>query len=112
MQLQNQIDVLSEQYEKSFNEISRKAIKADEMTHLIKDIRLNVDKAKVFYDPTNGLYGVEINFLPPKCKIYVDNGEVVKNNFLYAIATLNVMNYKDMMNIQELLEQAKVKSQK
>lgn len=112
MQLQNQIDLLNEQYQKSFNEISKKAIKADEMSELIKDIHLTVDKAKVVFDPSNGLYAVEINFKAPHCRVYVDNGEIKKNQFLYAVAMLNIMNYKDMTIIQDLLEQAKVQSKK
>lgn len=108
--LTEKIDQLQKNYNQNYEYILKKANQATKMAELKKSIVFKVETAKVVFDPVNGSYAVEIQFKPHNCRIYVDNGQVIKNQLFYSIASLDMMSIEDMSRIEDLIEQAKVKS--
>lgn len=109
-QINQKMDLLLEKYNENFSQLIKKAQTKEEQDKLIKNVRFRLDKAKVFFDATQGIYGVDIKFLPSEVRVYVDNGSVIKNDFIYAISSMNMLSMSDMTILTNLFEQAKERS--
>jgi len=108
--IQTKLDELTQKYDENFEKMLRKSEQYEKISEMIQHIKFKVDKAKVVFDAEKGIYMVDIKFLPQEVKLYIDNGNAVKNEFLYAISSLDMLTIQDMRILNDLIEQAKIKS--
>jgi len=79
----------------------------DEQKDRLKNIKLKVEKAAVFFDPSNGVYGVKVEYSAPTALIYItDDGEVVANDAFKSINLLDLISFDDMKKIQAEIDKA------
>lgn len=81
--------------------------KYEEISELLKNIKISVKDSKLFVN-NDGLIGVEIEYDIPKIKLFLDeDGKMIKNNLFYSINMLNLISIEDMEQIQNKIEEAK-----
>lgn len=84
-----------------------KAKQYDQQKERLQNIKLEVEKASVFFDATNGVYGVKVEYAVPPALIYItDNGEVVASDTFKSINLLNLISFDDMKKIQAKIDEA------
>jgi len=110
IQINQKLDTLLTKYNENFNKIVHKAHLHEKQSEMLKNVKFKLDKAKVFFDGERGIYGVNIKLIPNDFNVYVDNGEVIRNEFLYSISSMNLLPMKDMNVLSDLFEQAKERS--
>ena len=88
-------------------ETVRKAKLYDEQKDRLQNIKLKVDKAAVFFDSSNGVYGVKVDYSVPSALIYIsDDGEVVANDTFKSINLLDLISFDDMKKIRAEIDKA------
>lgn len=109
---QQTINTINEKYDQSFNELLVKAKKQYDQELLLKDIKIQVKKANIFFNETTCSYCVKIEYDVNPSIIYFDEDQVIKNKFLYSAAMLNILSAQDMKKVSSYIEEAKIKNKK
>ena len=79
----------------------------DQQKERLQNIKLSVDKAAVFFDATNAVYGVKMEYAVPPALIYItDSGEVVASDMFKSINLLDLISLGDMKKIQTKIDEA------
>lgn len=88
-----------------------KSKKYDELQNYLKSLKLKIKNAKIVF-LENGTFGVEINYEMAPVIIQYDKttNEWFKNNTFYSINKLNLISFKEMYRLKQILDEAAKKN--
>lgn len=86
---------------------ARKAKLYEKLKEQIGTIKMGVSKVNVFFDSTNGNFGVKVEYTVPAETVYVTNeGEVLASGRFKNINALDMISFTDMEKIQSAINTA------